>query len=47
MAICEHDPQHARGKCPSMAVAKEFASTGGKKLSSLPKRKGPPTTKRY
>jgi hypothetical protein len=27
MAICEHDPQHAKGKCPSADVASEFSST--------------------
>mgnify|MGYP001604990653 CR=1 FL=1 len=25
MAMCEHDPKHARGKCPSRAVAKKFS----------------------
>ena len=37
MAICEHNQKHARGKCPSKAVAKEFSSTPTK---GLPKHAG-------
>lgn len=25
MAMCAHSPAHAKGKCPSMKVAKEFS----------------------
>ena len=25
MAICAHSPSHAKGKCPSKSVAKEFS----------------------
>jgi hypothetical protein len=32
MAMCEHNPEKAKGKCPSKDVAKEFAHTSGKKL---------------
>ena len=33
-AICQHDPKHARGKCPAMAKAKmrEFSATPTKGL---------------
>lgn len=42
-AICEHNPQHARGKCPKMTKAKmhEFAATP---TTGLPKKLG--TTKK-
>lgn len=36
MAMCEHSPEKARGKCPSKAVAKEYAST---KTKGLPEHK--------
>ena len=38
-AICEHDPQHARGKCPDMTKAQmhDFAATSEK---GLPQKKG-------
>lgn len=36
MGMCEHDPKHAQGKCPSVKVAKEFSSTSEK---GLPERK--------
>lgn len=36
MAMCEHSPGKVRGKCPSKAVAKEFAST---KTKGLPQHK--------
>ncbi len=46
MGLCEHDPQHAKGKCPDMTQQQfhDFASTPEKglpqkKRSSL-KRKG-------
>jgi hypothetical protein len=39
MGMCAHDPQHAQGKCPTPAVAREFAST---KHAGLPARKAPP-----
>ena len=34
MAMCEHDPQHAKGKCPTMAKAQmhDFAATPEKDL---------------
>jgi hypothetical protein len=35
MAICQHNPGAAKGKCPSKAVAKEYAAT---KRKGLPKR---------
>jgi len=33
-AICQHDPKHARGKCPNMSKAKmrEFSATPTKGL---------------
>lgn len=37
MAICEHDPKHAQGKCPSQKVAAEFART---KRAGLPEHVG-------
>ena len=37
MGMCAHNPKHARGKCPSPKVAREFASG---KTSSLPKKIG-------
>lgn len=36
MGLCLHRPQHARGECPSPAVAREFAET---KHKGLPARK--------
>lgn len=38
MAICEHDPQHAKGKCPNMTKAElhDYAST---KEKNLPQKK--------
>ena len=40
MAICEHDPQHAQGKCPDMTKKEmhDFASTSEK---GLPKKAKP------
>jgi hypothetical protein len=38
MAICSHDPKHAKGECPDKETAHEF-SFG--KRSELPERKGP------
>jgi len=32
MAMCEHDPKHARGRCPSRSVAREYAGTPRKGL---------------
>ena len=34
MAICEHEPKHAKGKCPSMTKAQmhDFAATPTKGL---------------
>jgi hypothetical protein len=32
MAMCEHDPEKAKGKCPSKSVAKEFAHGKSKDL---------------
>lgn len=39
-AICEHSPQHAKGKCPKMTKAKmhEFAATP---TTNLPKKLKP------
>lgn len=31
MAMCAHNPTHAKGKCPSMKVAKEFSHGKGLK----------------
>lgn len=36
MQMCRHSPQHARGKCPSAEVAKEF--TRGQSPKGLPER---------
>ena len=36
MGMCAHDPQHAYGKCPSPAVARDFAKT---KHQGLPEHK--------
>lgn len=41
-AICEHDPKHAKGKCPDMSKEKmhDFAATKTKDLPKhTPKRK--------
>lgn len=32
MAICLHNPQHAKGTCPSPKVAREFATSSTKGL---------------
>jgi hypothetical protein len=42
MAMCEHDPQHAQGQCPSMTHQQlhDFAATPTK---NLPQRVGPPS----
>lgn len=39
MALCKHNPQHARGKCPSAKVADEFSHKppGGYKLKRKPR----------
>jgi hypothetical protein len=37
MGMCEHNPQHAKGQCPSKAVAAEFSHTSEK---GLPQKKG-------
>ena len=39
MGMCEHDPKHAQGKCPSRAVAAEFSGTSEKGLPMHKKRK--------
>jgi hypothetical protein len=36
MGMCGHDPQHASGKCPAPAVAREIAKTGS--MKNLPER---------
>lgn len=36
MAMCKHDPKHARGECPDEKTAGEFARTSRK---GLPERK--------
>ena len=40
MAMCAHDPEHARGTCPSMKVAREYnrADKGSGMLSRAVKR---------
>jgi len=38
MAICEHSPQHARGKCPKM-TAKQMHDYSTTSTKNLPKRK--------
>lgn len=42
MAICEHDPAHAIGKCPSMSKKQmhDFAATPSKNLPQKVKKKG-------
>lgn len=37
MAICKHDPKHARGECPDEETAGHFARTPRR---GLPERKG-------
>ncbi len=37
MALCAHSPAHARGQCPTKAVAREFAQAPGG-LKGLPPR---------
>jgi hypothetical protein len=36
MAICEHDPKHAQGKCPDI-TKKQFHDFASTKESGLPK----------
>ena len=36
-AICEHDPQHARGKCPTM-TKKQFHDFAATPTKGLPQR---------
>ena len=36
-AICEHDPQHARGKCPKM-TQKQFHDFAATPTKGLPRR---------
>lgn len=36
MAICEHDPKHAQGKCPDM-TQKQFHDFSSTKESGLPR----------
>ena len=38
--MCSHNPEHARGKCPSTEVAREFAHGPGGTTKGLPERKG-------
>lgn len=38
MAMCEHNPSHARGKCPDMTV-KQFHEYASTKTKNLPKRR--------
>jgi hypothetical protein len=40
MGMCAHDPQHAQGKCPSLKVAREFASGSTKGLPQRVKPQG-------
>ena len=40
MAMCSHDPGHARGKCPSTEVAREFAKAPGGSMKGMPEHKG-------
>ena len=39
MAMCEHDPKHARGECPDKETAREFARTPRKGLPERKRRK--------
>ena len=43
MAMCAHNPEEARGKCPPKEVAKEFAETKTKNLPDKVKPKKPKT----
>ena len=36
MKLCEHDPSHARGTCPSVSVSREM--TKGQSPKGLPAR---------
>ena len=38
MAICEHDPQHAQGKCPNMSQ-QQFHDYAATPLTGLPNKK--------
>lgn len=46
MAICEHNPKHARGKCPNMTKQQfhEFAATP---TTNLPQKVGKTRKGRY
>lgn len=46
LAICEHDPKHARGKCPTMTKPQyhDFTATP---TTHLPKKVGKTTKGRY
>ena len=39
MAICEHDPQHAKGKCPNM-TQQQFHDYASTPEAGLPMRAG-------
>lgn len=39
MAICAHNPSHARGKCPSHDVAEEFSHKGYARGGKVPGKK--------
>ena len=40
MAMCRHSPQHARGKCPPMKVAREFNAADAAQALSKRKKRG-------
>jgi hypothetical protein len=42
MAMCMHDPKHARGKCPDMSQEeyRKFAETSRRGLAEVASRKG-------
>ena len=42
MGMCEHSPQHARGKCPNM-TKKQFHDFAATPRKGLPKKTGSPT----
>ena len=44
MAICEHHPQHARGKCPNM-TRKQFHDFAATPTKGLPQRLSSKTKK--
>lgn len=39
MAMCEHNPKHAKGECPDEKTSREFARTPRKGLPERKRRK--------